>query len=422
MIRSPEVDAYLAPSVARSAATPLSLKLLYACLFLTILVSPLVFFEPSPYEAAAALLVLACVIAGVKLDRKILPLLLLLILLNAGEAITLLPMMENSRALTYASISFYLAVTAIIYACLFAQDSLRRLQITRRAYIIAAVLASLIGIAGYFGLIPDAALYGRARATFKDPNVFGPFLVLPLLFVMQSLLTGSLRIGRLLLFCIMAFALLLSFSRGAWAHFVVSSVILVALSFLTAPNSRTRARLVLLSVMSVVALAGLLTMALSFGTVGKLFEQRAQLTQSYDVGSGGRFDLQAKAADAMLDNPGGMGPHEFERVYGGQQHNVYLQAFLVYGWVGGFAYVILIVLTVLLGFRVSIVATPWQSYAIAALATFCGLIAEGFVIDTDHWRHFYLLLGMIWGMAAATINAVAAERRRYATPHAYPGQ
>jgi hypothetical protein len=29
---------------------------------------------------------------------------------------------------------------------------------------------------------------------------------------------------------------------------------------------------------------------------------------------------------------------------------------------------------------------------------------EGFVIDTDHWRHFFLLLGMIWGLAAATFN------------------
>jgi hypothetical protein len=31
-------------------------------------------------------------------------------------------------------------------------------------------------------------------------------------------------------------------------------------------------------------------------------------------------------------------------------------------------------------------------------------VAEGFVIDTDHWRHFFLLLGLIWGLAAATIK------------------
>jgi hypothetical protein len=28
-------------------------------------------------------------------------------------------------------------------------------------------------------------------------------------------------------------------------------------------------------------------------------------------------------------------------------------------------------------------------------------MAEGFIIDTDHWRHFFLILGIIWGLAAA---------------------
>jgi hypothetical protein len=35
-------------------------------------------------------------------------------------------------------------------------------------------------------------------------------------------------------------------------------------------------------------------------------------------------------------------------------------------------------------------------------------MAEGFVIDTDHWRHFYLILGIIWGLAAASRAAKRA--------------
>jgi len=413
LIRSPEAEAYLAGDIPASSAAPVAAKLLHAALFFAILLSPLVFIEPSPYEAGTALLALACLVAGVRIDPKILPLAILLIILNAGGAMTLLPMMDNSRALIYAAISFYLAVTTIVFACLFVEDSFRRLEIMRRAYLVAAVLVSLIGIAGYFGLIPDAALYGRARATFKDPNVFGPFLILPLMFLMQSLF-AQFRIRNLLLFCLVAFALLLSFSRGAWAHFLLSAAVLVVLTFLTAPDVRTRVRLILLSIVSVAALAGLLTVALSFGTVGDVFEKRAKLTQSYDVRSGGRFDLQSKAADVLLENPGGLGPHEFERVYGGQQHNVYLQAFLVYGWAGGFAYVTLLILTLLLGLRLSIVPTPLQPYLIATLATFFGLIAEGFIIDTDHWRHFYLILGLIWGLAAATLNLIRRDRQRLA--------
>ena len=33
---------------------------------------------------------------------------------------------------------------------------------------------------------------------------------------------------------------------------------------------------------------------------------------------------------------------------------------------------------------------------------FMPVLLEGAVIDSDHWRHFYLLLGMIWGLYAAT--------------------
>jgi hypothetical protein len=97
-----------------------------------------------------------------------------------------------------------------------------------------------------------------------------------------------------------------------------------------------------------------------------------------------------------------MGPFEFARIHGLQQHNVYLQAFLVYGWAGGMAYILLLISTVWAGLRSAFTRTPWQGYAIAALGAFFGEIVEGFIIDTDHWRHFFLILGIVWGLAAAS--------------------
>ena len=44
------------------------------------------------------------------------------------------------------------------------------------------------------------------------------------------------------------------------------------------------------------------------------------------------------------------------------------------------------------------------NYLIVAYATFVGEAVEGLIVDTDHWRHFFLLLGLIWGLAVATIN------------------
>ncbi len=35
------------------------------------------------------------------------------------------------------------------------------------------------------------------------------------------------------------------------------------------------------------------------------------------------------------------------------------------------------------------------------MATFTVLSLQGIIIDTDHWRHFFLLLGLIWGFIAA---------------------
>ena len=46
-----------------------------------------------------------------------------------------------------------------------------------------------LGIVGYFDLLPGAhellTRYGRATGPFKDPNVFGPFLVPALVYALQ---------------------------------------------------------------------------------------------------------------------------------------------------------------------------------------------------------------------------------------------
>jgi O-antigen ligase len=385
-------------------------SLLHGVLFVTILVSPFVFIEPSPYEAMTAALGFACLLARVTLDRKLLPLVFLLLIWTLSGAVALMPVIEaEQRTVTYTAITLYLSLNAVVFACLFAHDSVRRLAIMRAAYVIAAVIVALIGTGAYFGLLPYSdtllAFGDRARATFKDPNVFGPFLVLPMLFTIQSILSRGPRVRFVLTLGALAAGLLCSFSRGAWLNFAIAVVTMIGLMFVTAPDLRSRMRLVVLSGFSVLALLGFLAVMLSIGSIDQMLAERAKVTQSYDVGSGGRFTLQEIAAGAVFDNPLGMGPYEFARIHGLQQHNVYLQAFLVYGWLGAFAYITLLVLTLALGLRMAMIATPWQPYLIAAYSAFLATVIEGFVIDSDHWRHFFLLLGIIWGLSIATMNA-----------------
>lgn len=382
----------------------IAVKLLHGALFLTILGSFLVFIEPSPYEVLSALLVFTCLLAGVTFDRKLLPLLLLLLLYNLGGAFALIPVIGEEPSRRFILISFYMAFTAIIFAMIFSTDCVRRAEILRRAYIIAGVCAALAGIVGYFKGIDILTLYGRARGTFKDPNVYGPFMVLPMLFLLQSFLARGLRVLSLAAFLTMAAGLFLSFSRAAWAHMVFSSVMMMALLFMTTPSGWFRARLVAFSVMASLAVAALLVGLLAVGNVGTVFKERASLNQYYDTGESGRFGNQKKSVGELIERPNGYGPLQFRNHFTNDPHQVYLNAFASYGWLGGFSYLALVLITLAIGLRTVFVATPWQPYFIPVMATFTGVALEGLIIDTDHWRHYYLLLGLVWGFSIATIN------------------
>ncbi len=401
------------PSGRAYEAVQLADRLLHVFLFVTILSSFLVFIEPSPYEGFVGLLGLACLFLGLTVDRKLIPLILLLFAWNMSGLVSLLPVLHDGDAIKFMAISFYLALSAILFACLFAEDSVRRLMVMRSAYLLAAMIVSMIGIAGYFRLIPGADLFllaDRARGTFKDPNVFGPFLVLPLLFMIERILSDGIRLGRLAAAAIIVTGLFLSFSRGAWMQFVVSAVLMVGLLFVSAPTLRFRMRIVAFALIAMMGVIGLLNVLLTFDAVGNLFQQRASVLQEYDAGGSGRFDRQADSLPALIEHPNGLGPYQFYKYFQQDPHNVYINAFASYGWVGGIAYVLLVLTTLYMGFRYAFMRTPWQRFLIPAIATFAGTAVEGFVVDTDHWRHFYLLMGIIWGLSVATENARRVAR------------
>ena len=402
----------IVPAVAKPAAA-LSERLLLMVLYITVLASSVAFIEPSPHDGLMAVLALAFFAAGARIERHIALLILLLLVWNVAGLLALLNVPDQQQTVQYAGTSIYLAVAAVLFASLFAHNTMQRIATVSAAYVLTATLIALAGTAGYFSLFPGAhdlfTEYDRALGAFKDPNVFGPFLIWPALVVIERMLTRSVRITDVLIIGILLVGLLLSFSRGAWFHFAVSCAVMMMLAFFTAATDGARRRIFAVSVIGIAAVAAFILILLSFDSIANMFQERAQLLQSYDVGSGGRFRLQELALGDLLNFPNGMGPFQFDRVHGLQQHNVYLQAFLVYGWAGGTAYLTLLAATLWTALRTVFARTPWQPYLICAFATFVGEIIEGFVIDTDHWRHFFLLIGMIWGLAAATLNHVRSR-------------
>ncbi len=98
--------------------------------------------------------------------------------------------------------------------------------------------------------------------------------------------------------------------------------------------------------------------------------------------------------------PFGIGPLEFGHLFGEDTHNIWLKALFDYSWLGFAAYVTMTMVTLAAGFRILFRDRPWQPYLLCAYIVYFGHVAIGNVIDTDHWRHFYLLLGIIWGCIA----------------------
>lgn len=399
---APAFFAAVPPHVDNKVKATFRERLLITVLFIAVLSSCIAFIEPSPHDAFMGLLAVAALTAGARFHRILLIPFVLLVLWNVFGLLTLFNVPDKKQTVQYAATSVYLAVAAMIFALVVADRTMTRMRTVEVAYIMAAVITAICGILGYFKIVAVFSLYDRATGMFKDPNVYGPFLILPLLFLIHRIMVKRIDIISLGVTGVITFGLLLGFSRGSWFAFAVGLAVTIALSFLTAKSVKVRLRILGLSLAGLAALAVALVLLLTMTSLGEMFSTRAQLIQSYDVGTGGRFVLQQQAIASVLEFPNGMGPFEFSRIYGLNQHNVYLQAFLVYGWGGGIAYVLLVLATLWVGLANALKRTPWQPYAITAVGTFLGVALEGFIIDTDHWRSFFLVLGLIWGLAAAT--------------------
>jgi hypothetical protein len=251
--------------------------------------------------------------------------------------------------------------------------------------------------------------------------VLSTYIIPPALLLIQDVLQKQQRhrILRLVALLVIVAAWFLAFSRGAWINLVAAVALMIILTFVLAPTWQLRNRIVFLSILGGLAALVLFSVLLNIPFVRALFFERFALVQYYDAGETGRFGNQLNSLGLLIQRPLGFGPMMFRQHFGADPHSVYINAFSAYGWAGGFSYILLIISTMIAGFRAVFARTPWQHYAIAI---FCGLfttILQGVQIDTDHWRHFYWSLGITWGFFAASMmyspsRAIAENARQYA--------
>jgi O-antigen ligase len=245
--------------------------------------------------------------------------------------------------------------------------------------------------------------------------VFGPFLILPAMYALQRVLLGT--PGRAVwaagIFMIITVGVFASFSRGAWGHFAVSALIVYVLCFLLVANALEKVRMLILALagalLIVVALGGML----SIPSVQKLFETRAA-AQNYDEGESGRFGRQGYAFELALANPLGIGPLEFRNLRVKEEpHDSYVNVLHVYGWGGGLLFILFIGTTIWRGVTFVARGSPNRLLLIPLIAVWIPLCVEAAIIDLDHWRHFFLVGGLIWGVTAGyrTTNSKGEEAR-----------
>ncbi len=371
----------------------------------------LVLFEPSPYELTFLAVLPLAFVAGMGLYRSTFGLFAILIGFTPFALIACFQVRFNpiGDALLFSIVTIFLLLTAYFIANYVAEQTERRMRLVMRAYTAVALISAIVGTLAYLGLMPGADIflrYGRAKAAFNDPNVFGPFLVLPAMYALQRLLLAPGRSAIIAggIYMVLFVGVFVSFSRAAWGHFALSSLIVLVLCFWLEAAARDKVRIMIMSLlgaaMLVVALAGLL----SIPQVASLFEQRAA-GQNYDSGETGRFGRQGYAFELALDHPLGIGPHEFRNLRIIEEpHNVYVTVLHVYGWGGGAIYYLLVILTLWRGIAALTRPSPYRLMMIPLVATFAMLVGESAIIDTDHWRHYFLLVGLIWGISTAIRN------------------
>ncbi|MBU1173821.1 MAG: O-antigen ligase family protein [Alphaproteobacteria bacterium] len=376
-----------------------------------------VLIEPAPYEALFLLVLGAAFLGGMWLYRGTLGLFLLLVVFLPFAVIAAFQArhFELKDTFIYLCITVYLWLTAYVTANFVADDPGRHTALIVRAYTAVAVLSALVGTLAYLGLMPFEEYflrYGRAKAAFEDPNVFAPFLVLPAVFAAQALFLqrGRAAVLAALVLVILITGVFVSFSRGAWGHLFASGVLSFGLIFFIEARARDKVRMLLLALVGGAGLVVLIAALLSIDNVRELFLERFTLTENYDTGTTGRFGRQSYAFDLALSNPWGIGAKEFTALRIVEEpHNTYVNVLLVYGWGGGLAYIAMIGMTLWRALSRLATRSPSRIALIALVATYIPLITEAAIIDTDHWRHFFLITGLIWGVTAG-YGGVAARR------------
>lgn len=266
--------------------------------------------------------------------------------------------------------------------------------------IFGAICTSVIGILAWLDVVPNSDTFfrdefrSRIKSTFKDPNVLGPYLILPLLGALWAIIDSERRrILFLPIVAIIAGCLLLTFSRGAWLH-ALTTIFIFFLALLNCRKTAYRASLVgclVLIALTVVLFVVADDIAQTIN--GSYFSKRLSL-QSYDSE---RFNHIFESLVHILEHPLGVGPNQVVFKFGIEPHNTFVVFALNNGIMACLGFAILYFAA---AYRCIVKILEqregWLKYAFV-LAIMVGLFILMNVVGAIHWRHLFVTLGLAYG-------------------------
>jgi O-antigen ligase len=188
--------------------------------------------------------------------------------------------------------------------------------------------------------------------------------------------------------------ILFSYSRAGWLNVFVGVVVMGSVVALRRGGA---SRAILFVAVTAVAAA---TVVIAIGVTGQVsfLKERARV-QSYDTQ---RFGAQSGGIALGEHHPLGVGPGQFELYEPISAHSTYVRAFAEEGAAGLVVLAAIMLGTLLLALRNAVRGLDtWGISSTVLLAAWCGLLANSFFVDTLHWRHLWLVAGLIWGARLA---------------------
>jgi O-antigen ligase len=376
-----------------------------AAVGLGILLLAAVRIEPAPSDLVFGVLMAVAFAAWrFELQRVPLSVTLLVSAFLSLNLIAAIDALDPARAVNYFAITLYLGVLGLWLASYVHTDRRGRLVVV--AYLAAAVVSGAAASLALFVHFPGSqslVVGPRAQGLFKDPNVFGPFLIPAALILMEETVAPRLLRLRLpvklVFLAVLSFGVLFSFSRAAWLNFAVGTIVLLFVLALRRGGVRQA-----LSLLLVTLAAGAALFAVAAATSSLDFlEQRASV-QAYDTQ---RFGAQRSGIELASEHPLGIGPGQFERVSASEisAHSTFVRALAEEGVLGLLVVLALLLLT--LGFAARNATASLGAYGIgsaALLGAWAGLLANSFFVDTLHWRHLWVVAALIWAATALRIR------------------